>query len=228
MVVKLKDFVIRMSSILLGISRSLSSLGHGSRYVEAESCEGVLRKKTRDVIAGAVLGILKGQSVTANWTDYRFILKPGATAIQPAALMYFEDGEEVPHSTMLLDYSSTVEEQGRSKSHDFLKIEVTGKNPQGEALTWNLKVTEADGAKWIKALHSVCKARWEENTSACSACNAAFGLTRPWHHCRRCGRCVCEPCSPASRMVPAADLFIPVRVCNKCSKALGVGDGVLA
>lgn len=39
---------------------------------------------------------------------------------------------------------------------------------------------------------------WEPDSAACNLCNVAFSIAPPYrrHHCRQCGQCVCEKCSP--------------------------------
>jgi len=39
---------------------------------------------------GAMLGMLQGKSMTANWTEYRFVLTPSTAALKPSTLEYFE------------------------------------------------------------------------------------------------------------------------------------------
>jgi hypothetical protein len=37
-----------------------------------------------------MLGMIQGKSMTANWTDYRFVLTPSTVAQTPSTLEYFE------------------------------------------------------------------------------------------------------------------------------------------
>jgi hypothetical protein len=39
------------------------------------------------------------------------------------------------------------------------------------------------------------------------------------HHCRRCGRVVCDTCSPFKRILSNSGR-IPVRICKDCDKAM--------
>ena len=55
---------------------------------------------------------------------------------------------------------------------------------------------------------------WAE-ASACQLCGAEFGMLMPRrHHCRQCGKSVCDDCSPGR----AALLGLPgqQRVCCRC------------
>ncbi|KAF7232569.1 hypothetical protein EG68_07678 [Paragonimus skrjabini miyazakii] len=50
----------------------------------------------------------------------------------------------------------------------------------------------------------------------CALCDRPFGPSRHIHHCRACGRGVCQPCSPHRQPVPLRGLDLPHRVCNDC------------
>jgi len=72
--------------------------------------------------------------------------------------------------------------------------------------------------------------RWEADSASnsCSNCGECFGVFRKKHHCRMCGRLVCDTCSQGRRFVkeppldmPASVKFDPAlvqRVCNQCTK----------
>jgi len=57
---------------------------------------------------------------------------------------------------------------------------------------------------------------WEDNTSNCQICSAELGKRKlaPRHHCRICGRCVCQTCSPNS--LRFAQHKSMQRVCTQC------------
>merc|ERR1719282_179540 len=46
------------------------------------------------------------------------------------------------------------------------------------------------------SLASVANHEWGEDTPRCQSCNAVFTVVRRRHHCRKCGKCVCNGCSP--------------------------------
>ncbi|KAG5447571.1 Zinc finger FYVE domain-containing protein 1 [Clonorchis sinensis] len=52
----------------------------------------------------------------------------------------------------------------------------------------------------------------------CAVCDQPFNASRLIHHCRACGRGVCEPCSGRRMPVPWRGLDLPHRVCNECFK----------
>ncbi|TPP61796.1 Zinc finger FYVE domain-containing protein 1 [Fasciola gigantica] len=54
----------------------------------------------------------------------------------------------------------------------------------------------------------------------CAVCDRPFGPTRRIHHCRACGRGVCEVCSGHQRPVPVRGLNRPHRVCDDCAREL--------
>ncbi|CAG9864454.1 unnamed protein product [Phyllotreta striolata] len=50
----------------------------------------------------------------------------------------------------------------------------------------------------------------------CSVCKNPFGPLRALHHCRECGKGVCDDCSGSRKPVPLRGWPSPVRVCNHC------------
>ena len=46
------------------------------------------------------------------------------------------------------------------------------------------------------------------------------------HHCRHCGRAVCDECSPHRSVLPAIGYEYEVRVCIECHKNLTESDRV--
>jgi len=52
----------------------------------------------------------------------------------------------------------------------------------------------------------------------CICCKNPFGTLIPLHHCRECGRGVCDDCSNTRRPVPYRGWDTPVRVCDFCLK----------
>lgn len=57
---------------------------------------------------------------------------------------------------------------------------------------------------------------WEENREECCVCQAKLGKRHmnPRHHCRVCGMCVCNACSPNTIMLAGSKK--PDRVCTPC------------
>lgn len=209
-------------------SSAWSKMAHGSRYEEREGHHGVLKKKTTNAVKGMILGILRGQSVTGNWAEHSFVLRPGE-ACAPSALEYYEslDGvrDRTPKGILFIDHWSIVHSNGRSKN-GFYKFSVAGKNMHKENIEWKLKASnETDFNEWFAKLKAVTKARWENNAQRCSLCNLGFGLQRSVHHCRWCGQSVCSECSPHARALPGEGLA-PVRVCTPCFGRLGDSSGV--
>ncbi|KZC14494.1 PREDICTED: zinc finger FYVE domain-containing protein 1-like [Dufourea novaeangliae] len=52
----------------------------------------------------------------------------------------------------------------------------------------------------------------------CCICCQKFSISLPLHHCRDCGRGVCQDCSQHRKPVPHRGWDKPVRVCNSCIK----------
>ncbi|CAK9798899.1 Zinc finger FYVE domain-containing protein 1 [Anthophora quadrimaculata] len=52
----------------------------------------------------------------------------------------------------------------------------------------------------------------------CCICQKKFSISLPLHHCRDCGRGVCQGCSQHRKPVPHRGWDKPVRVCDSCIK----------
>lgn len=70
--------------------------------------------------------------------------------------------------------------------------------------------------------------KWEENSN-CQLCGKPFifnlkemfsrkELGKRQHHCRKCGKAICDICSPHSSPLPDFGYERPVRVCNDCMR----------
>lgn len=64
--------------------------------------------------------------------------------------------------------------------------------------------------------------KWGEG-DVCEECTAKFGITTRRHHCRHCGRLLCNKCSDKHMPILKYNLTKPVRVCDICSDVLTVG-----
>ena len=62
---------------------------------------------------------------------------------------------------------------------------------------------------------------WEPDALAphCFRCSTAFSIFFRRHHCRRCGRVVCAPCSLARAVLPSISPA-PQRICSACAPNL--------
>ena len=58
------------------------------------------------------------------------------------------------------------------------------------------------------------------DSQRCNNCSKAFGLFRRDHHCRNCGGNFCGTCTTHSTPIPKYGFVSPVRVCDKCYKAI--------
>ncbi|XP_066254587.1 zinc finger FYVE domain-containing protein 1-like isoform X1 [Euwallacea similis] len=56
----------------------------------------------------------------------------------------------------------------------------------------------------------------DNECTECALCTKPFGTLLPLHHCRDCGRGVCDSCSNSKKIVPLRGWHSPVRVCNSC------------
>ena len=64
----------------------------------------------------------------------------------------------------------------------------------------------------------VSKKDWDPNAKVCQVCNKKFTLRIRRHHCRACGKCVCDECSPKTVVSSFGPEFRgrAVRVCLPC------------
>merc|ERR1712118_284018 len=70
-----------------------------------------------------------------------------------------------------------------------------------------------DGEKKIRSAAEFAPVwQTDKSSNGCQLCGIGFTLTRRMHHCRVCGRLVCNSCSP-HRLVVAGSVK-KVRVCN--------------
>eukprot|EP01036_Dinobryon_divergens_P026620 gene26620-35293_t len=97
---------------------------------------------------------------------------------------------------------------------------------------------QEDSDQWIAALQSACReaqlsAEGAEISTAtaapvwvpptepdCQLCSTPFTLTFRRHHCRNCGKCVCEYCSKDRVRIPRLDADKLFKVCSPCSDVL--------
>ena len=60
---------------------------------------------------------------------------------------------------------------------------------------------------------------WHPNTDRCQICDVKFSTFLRRHHCRICGQCVCDKCSP-TKVALVNYGKDPVRICSNCWKDL--------
>lgn len=103
----------------------------------------------------------------------------------------------------------------------------TGSNSQttarrvGEAVTSAIGVAASTFNYPLGMLKDTARpAYWvpDADIKSCCVCKEQFGPKRAIHHCRACGKGVCETCSPNKLPVPIRGWDYPVRVCTKCEK----------
>jgi len=77
---------------------------------------------------------------------------------------------------------------------------------------------EADDRRRI----GVTEGEWDAEAAACHFCKKPFGLMRHRHHCRGCGRNVCDKDSPHKAVLPVECGYGsgPQRICAQCHSML--------
>jgi hypothetical protein len=86
--------------------------------------------------------------------------------------------------------------------------------------TWKIKSKDTQDFKhWKKSLRNLLKFKWKRS-NLCQTCGKAFGMFLRKHHCRKCGRCICDKCSPFRSTLPELTYKDLVRICLDCSKGV--------
>ncbi|KAK0058418.1 zinc finger FYVE domain-containing protein 21 [Biomphalaria pfeifferi] len=59
---------------------------------------------------------------------------------------------------------------------------------------------------------------WSEEAAHCEnvECKAKFDILNRKHHCRRCGKCLCNNCCNSQIILPRMSFIDPVRHCKSC------------
>eukprot|EP00040_Diaphanoeca_grandis_P002077 m.20437 g.20437 ORF g.20437 m.20437 type:complete len:259 (-) comp12942_c0_seq1:494-1270(-) len=109
-----------------------------------------------------------------------------------------------------------------------LVCKVKGLPPPAALTEVEITQIEDDMQKIKEGLKPKLKPQWTpDNTSnVCEECFRKFNLFRRRHHCRKCGRLVCENCAPRENCKPILPLGIreSVRHCLKCYQPPGMGE----
>ncbi len=59
----------------------------------------------------------------------------------------------------------------------------------------------------------------DSQASKCAVCGTSFGVLTWKHHCRYCGKVVCDSCSKGRKASPGMGYDTPVRICKTCVAA---------
>jgi hypothetical protein len=57
-----------------------------------------------------------------------------------------------------------------------------------------------------------------QDITECQLCSRGFGMFSRKHHCRACGKCVCEKCSREKVRINRIDSKSLLKVCNDCAR----------
>ena len=70
---------------------------------------------------------------------------------------------------------------------------------------------------WTVFLKKSLRHKWKNNKN-CAICKKNFGLFHRKHHCRKCGKCICDTCSPIRSTLPELAYTEMVRICCECGR----------
>lgn len=57
-----------------------------------------------------------------------------------------------------------------------------------------------------------------QDITECQLCNRTFNMFSRKHHCRSCGKCVCEKCSREKVRIDKIDSKSLLKVCLSCAR----------
>jgi len=147
-------------------------------------------------------------------SKYRFLLLSDALLYGTASGSSITHHRTFPlvHCRVLSKESKCFEIHGREKS-----IAVRASTAEEKEL-WIGKI-EACIRKELEK-HNVLQMEmapvWMKNSAQCTLCSTQFDLFHRPHHCRKCGKCVCNSCSTRRWVLPNVDPNRSVRVCLHC------------
>lgn len=98
------------------------------------------------------------------------------------------------------------------------RVIVVQTRSQHEKRAWVGAIRHAIEHAKIRTEKAPSVAVWTNNTATnrCMLCQKEFSMTRRRHHCRSCGKLVCDPCSNQRKLISHVSPT-PVRVCKGCA-----------
>jgi len=102
----------------------------------------------------------------------------------------------------------------------------SGRRDTAEVLVIGRVRGASEDSEWMVEVVSPSKLPvdgWQADheVESCPLCAKKFSQINRKHHCRQCGRVVCDPCSPTKMRLPKLPQDGKVRVCNPCVDTLG-------
>ncbi len=92
---------------------------------------------------------------------------------------------------------------------------------QGVQTDWVLKITEAKNAIAPESAEQTTAPLWvpDSGSSGCCVCGKTFGIFTRRHHCRACGKIVCNDHSSKKLLLDHISKDVQQRVCDLCHKS---------
>lgn len=194
-------------------------MGASESHPETMADQPVLQRHT---------GMLQKESETLKtWNNRYAVLEKRVLSYWDTEAL-FRDGEQ-PRGRISLENTRVCMAPADDVEHpDSIMIEtpVEAKRmaaQRSQTRTYWQAPTAEDTAEWLRVLRIASREPWASNEVAvCALCPAAFdGMMTRKHHCRRCGRVVCEACSKYRQVMPDFGYVDAVRVCSECHGQTG-------
>lgn len=131
-------------------------------------------------------------------------------------LILVSSGENDPEEILIDSHFQIINEQPED-----LIFTIQFHSQKSETIhTWKIKSKDQHDFKhWKKSLRGLLQIKWK-NSDNCENCGRHFGVFLRKHHCRKCGKCICEKCSPFRSTLPELTYKDLVRICIDCSKGV--------
>jgi hypothetical protein len=116
----------------------------------------------------------------------------------------------------------TVVKQKIEKCTLKLRVRISGTNSIWKIEAPNIK----SFMEWKEALMLSKRPSWLMSP-VCQICVRKFCPVHRCHHCRYCGKALCNPCSKLRAKIEVYDYKQPQRICNPCASRLVIEHGNL-
>ena len=144
----------------------------------------------------------------------RYVQNPEVHSAEPRHLWYVVLHIHI-FSITSKEYHSRIRQEHHHHNENLNSRTQVRAESETEKKGWMNSITKAIKAAGVDSESQQFAAMWSHDTKECEVCDQSFGLIRRRHHCRNCGKCVCNSCSPNTWKLEHVSSK-PQRVCNMC------------